>query len=284
MIPYSTITLQASPSGVTDKFTDVASVQAESMRVYNSGTVDAMISSGDIKSFPLPPKDSVILQKGEGTDEVTATTESGSTKILCTAVQSNSGGDVMSSLQLVSVLKDAMGSQKQIEATLKRLNDTKAISDAKKAEALAAQQAIADAKAVADELAAKKASLDAMAASNADYVTKKTSEFTAMQADLDNQKLSLEEAAKKHAAVMAEALANADARHASADARERTLADKERAIAKVAADLAKDRESHEIEKAKVAQQKAALELANARVEAKKKKLLDATKDEGDSDA
>lgn len=113
IISYGTITIDAESSGYTiGQFVDIPSIQADLVRVYNVGTSEVFVGFGssdaqeatatipakseEANAFPVPPKESVILHKGAGNDQVAVVTQGGKSPVRVTAVKAaNSGGGVI---------------------------------------------------------------------------------------------------------------------------------------------------------------------------------------------
>lgn len=173
LIPYGTISLEAFTDPANAVFTDPASIQADSVRVYNSGIVEVFVGTSDIpgqkasvfipgksessNATPVGPKDSVTIYKGAGIDNVAVITAGGKSHVRFTAIKnSQSGGDMLGSLQLISVLSDAMNDQKKIDQAVKKISDAYAISDDRKQEAKEAAKTIEEAKALSASLKSAK--------------------------------------------------------------------------------------------------------------------------------
>lgn len=288
MIQFKTITLKATPEGVTQVFTDIDSIQANSVRAYNKTTVEAFIafgsSSGErakatIDSFPVPPNDSVILFKDEGNDEVSVITESGNAVIRVTAIDESKGGNTMDALALVSVLKDAMGSQKKIDTAISKLSAAKAISDEKKNEAKEAIKTISLAKTFQEELAKQKLTFDASVKSHAEFVAATESKFAIHQFDINNQRLSLEATSKDQVDKLTNLKAEVEERILAANLREKELQEAERYISDSNKDLSKKITEHEIAKKSLLENQQSLAKEIEKFEARKKKIAEATREE-----
>jgi hypothetical protein len=222
--PFTTITLKASPDGVLDEFMDDDSIQANSIRAYNTSTVEAFLSVGSIVDFPVPPNDSIVVAKPEGVGKLSAKTESGSAVIRCTAIkETNSDGDSMGILSGIAILKDALDKQYLIDKAAKKIADANKISDANKKEAQDAANIIADAKSATLELALEMTAHDTKVAEHNDYVNKKTAELESKQNEINKKKLELEALHQEHLDKIAEMQAKAEKRHADADVRETEL-------------------------------------------------------------
>lgn len=277
---FSTITLKATPNGVTEAFTDNDSIQANSVRAYNNSTVEAFLSVGSIVNFPVPPNDSVILNKGAGNASLTAMTESGSATIRCTAIQeTGSNGDAMGILDAVSVLKDAMGNQAMIDKAAKKISDANKISAANKKEADEALKTIADAKAATTETAAAKADLEAKIASHSFFVTKKSSELDAQQADIDKQRLSLKTLHQEWLDEIAKLQSVAEERHVEADKREAALDEQSKKNVEDASKNSADKAVNDAETKRLQDLNTLITKEKDKLDACKKRIADATKED-----
>lgn len=281
--PFSTITLRASPDGDRETFTDSDSINAESVRVYNSGTIEAFISFGDDKvtacSFPIPPKESILLSKGNGIDTVSAITESGSATIRITAIEEKKGSDVMTSLEMVSVLRDAMGNQKIIDTAVKKITDATDKLNTKKEEVSQAAKVIANAKLETSKLEKTKSDVDlAMRMHDAsisafNLAAKKTKE------DIESKKTEAATAYADKCAEISEIQKKIDDDKLSLSFKESEIQSREIALAANEDIFAKEKINHEIDKKKLADKQANYDEAFAKFEARKKKLAEATKED-----
>ena len=285
--PYQTITVAATPDGVLGKFIDPASIDAENTLVYNTSTVEIFVEFGgsdgedvvaSVNSFPVPPKESVIVCKGSGNDMVSVLTESGQATVRITAIDSisSAGGNESAILEVVSVLKDAMGSQKKIDAAAKKIADAQVISDARKAEAKAAIQSIADAVAAQKSIDAASAALDVKNTEYQNNIAAFDDFVTKTQTDLDAAKVQAQATYEARAKSTAELQTALDEHTSDLVARETALKTAQDALASDQADLAQAKIGYASDVQKLADDRASYAADAAALAARIKKLNDAT--------
>lgn len=180
----------------------------------------------------------------------------------------------MSSLELVSVLKDAMGSQKAIDASAKKISEANGISDAKRKEAQEAVQAIADVKAATIALGKDIKQHNDDVVSHVENMNRRNSQIIAQQADIDNQVLSAKEAFEKHSSAIAVMQAKAEERHVVADGRESAVSKREKDAASSENKNAQDAAKNKLDKDKIDADRAYLDSELEKLEARKKKLAE----------
>ena len=268
--PYGSISLEATPSGNIGKFTDPMSIGAETVRIYNSGTVEVFVGFSKTASVPnkeevsnsfcVPPKTSETLYKGSGNDQVSAITSGGISQVRATAVKlNNSGGDLMSSLELVSVLKDAMGSQKAINAAIEKIASSNTISEQRKKEAQDAARVIAEAKIAAESLNKEKVAHAEKVKSHEDNVMEFNKKIEEEKANIAKEKAEAKTAFHAQLSSIAKAQEEVSTIHAMAEKRESVAIEKEKSNLAFETALTAIRATNEAEKQRIIDAKAAHE-------------------------
>lgn len=295
-IPYGSISVEANTEGAVGTFKDITSIQATNIRVYNAGTVEIFVSTGSSEgekatatvptkdestgSFSIAPHTSEIITKNEGDDQVAAITAGGKSAVRFSAIKlPNAGGDLMSSLELVSVLKDAMSNQKMIDSAAKKIAEAHTISAAKRKEAQDSAKTIEDSVKILDEVVKSKAKLAEQIAEHQSIVGDFDVHTAKMQEIIEAQRQLAKDESEKQLDAIATLQQKAEDRHLSADKREADVSAREKTV-NTKELLVEAREiQHEKATDKLIDEKSAHEDAVAKFNARKKKLEDATKED-----
>lgn len=294
IIPYGSISLDASPSVAVGNFTDTESIAAETVRVYNTGSVEVFVGFGKSTgggasvsvptrnetngSFSIPPKESEVLYKGSGNDQIAVITSGGLSAVRFTAVKlQNSGGEIMGSLELISVLKDAMGSQKTINAAAEKIATAHNISEAKRKEADQAAKIIAEAKVASAALEKeKKEHLQAVSLHRSNIITFNSQAEDVRKNIETEQAISKADIDSQYAALAKEKLEVQTLRDEAAK-RENSAIAKEKSNSAAESILVRDRASLEEEKQFLIDAKANHDDNVEKLVKRQKKLDDAIK-------
>ncbi len=283
IIPFSTITLKADPSGASDKFIDNDSINAGSVRVHNSGTIEAFVAFGGAmateQSLPIPPKESLILFKDCGVDTVSAVTESGTATIRFTAIEEKNGSDAMGGLEMVSVLKDAMGNQELIDAAVKKISDATDRLNTKKDEASEAAKTIVTAKMETAKLEKAKSDFEIVVQAHNDNVAAFNLAAEKTNEDIESKKIEAKTDYDNQCAVLSEIQKNINADKTALDSGRADIQMRENVLANNISAFAQDKANLEIAKGELADKQAVYDEAIAKFEARKKKLAEATKED-----
>lgn len=278
--PFSTLTLKASPDGDVQEFTDYDSIHATSMRVTNTSTIEALLSIGTIVDYPVPPDEHLILSKLEGVSQVKARTESGVATIRCTAIRdANSEDDIMRTLTVVTVLRDALSNQELIDAAVKKISGANKISAANKAESDEALKTIAKAKADMEELAGEKTKHANNVAAHTIFVKKKETELENQQHEMNNQQKLLQQKYEEKFSEADELNKSAEKRHLSADKREKELDVRLKKIIEQENESIADRAVNESDRQANEKEKLRLAKDKEKLDARRKKLDEANKED-----